>query len=116
MLDPAYSKEFEQLRNAADEELVKIRREQFRIAKDFIRDHPSQIELKRRACITQLVESGDWTLHPTYDRIPDYTWCVFIKRFGFPTTILLSKKGMVSTTQIEQELDGFKVYMERTCN
>ena len=132
MLDPAYSEEFEQLKadlknntNLYHEEMAKISlmkdnlyREYQRKSQligreyDFIRDHPSSIELERRACIAQLVESGDWVVCVEPHRIAARSWFMVIMCNGFPTTLLTGQKEIPPIAQ-NLEKYGFEIYIKQ---
>ena len=73
MLDPAYSEEFEQLKQIISDDKNWYEAEKAKLEEEykrrralhvnpitFIEEHPSPEELERRAFVERLIESGDW--------------------------------------------------------
>jgi hypothetical protein len=129
MLDPAYSEELEQLKkninNASTlyyDQMAKIEKmkkdamnEYKRMMSqeyDFIRDHPSLVELERRACIAQLKD--EWIV--TDDPLT-CSYFMIIGCIGFPRITLIPKKGKMDDgiPQIALNLQrhGFEVSIKR---
>jgi hypothetical protein len=110
-LSPSYLDELQQIRDAVridkqwyDDELKKLEAEMHKkrcalsreymrrtalhsSAEDFIREHPSQAELERQACIEQLIQSGAWILCDQPRRLRGPCYYLVISQVGFPTTI-----------------------------
>lgn len=105
MLDPAYSEEFEQLKKVINDDRIWYESEQDRVEEEyyhrsslhvdpntFIANHPSSMELERRACISQLVESGDWYKCNRWTTDSIFIFMT-ITYPGFPETILVTNQS-----------------------
>jgi hypothetical protein len=117
MLDPAYSKEFDNIQKVINDDRRWYEAEKDRLEEEykrrcslhedqdkFIDNHPSSMELARRTFIAQLENSGEWKVA----RQQSGRLIMKIKRSGFPTTTLVAKYAKV-VIPTNFNLDGFTI-------
>jgi hypothetical protein len=105
MLDPAYSEEFKKLKEIINEDRRWYEAEKDRVEEEykrrsslhmdpntFIANHPSSMELERRACIAKLVESGYWHECIGWPRDSPLVFMT-ITYPGFPETVLSTSQS-----------------------
>jgi hypothetical protein len=105
MLDPAYSEEFANIQQVIIDDRNWYKAKQAKLEEEyenrcalhvdpitFIKEHPSSMELERRACIAQLVESKEWHTCNGWTKDSPFIFMT-ITYPGFPETILVTSQS-----------------------